>query len=661
MKRTRAKLKSSVVAALVLGLIPASVSAQNYGNNNWRSNGQQRQDSNNGSSWSARNQNQVRRDSSNQTGSQQNDRLQKRKDELERAVRASSLEGMDVRNYNRDKVGEVQDLIVDLHRGTVPYVVVSIGGFLGIGQTLTAVPSRMFNLAGSKRSLWLDTDKDVLAHAPKFHSQQWPILSQAPWAEDIDRYYGYNPAERFQGRSQELFLSSDLEGKEVEARSGEKVGDVRDLMVDVQSAKVLYVIVQDLPDSAPSDMATVPPTVFMAGPDRDNLRVPMTKQQFAQAPTFSRDQWQSMTEPNWNIAIYRFFNVNPETGERTGQSQQMAQNNQPYGRQQTREYQPGQRNFQQYGGRRDQMNRGRQSFNQSQQQQDNQASNPSRYQRETPRSESVSDSIAASRLKDLTVRSDQGKDLGNVQDLIVNIQSGDVPLAVLSVGNESVAVPTDQLHLSRSGQIVWLDASQKELKNASKVDHDQMQASWADDIDRCFGGKPDLTKTQKSQLAKASDLIGKEVTSKQQGETVGKVKDLQVSLDDGQILFVTVKTDDGQEETVPPAVFTTGPEKDQLYVSKSKEELAQAPRRDQNRQSDVPDYDWAMIIYRYYGVPTSEEGRQNVRGRQEKDTNSKAKQDSSYQKNNSSAGSSNSSTSNNSDQEEEQDQQRENR
>jgi sporulation protein YlmC with PRC-barrel domain len=53
--------------------------------------------------------------------------------------RASKLDGVDVYNTNNEKIGDISELIVD-RSGKIQAVVIGIGGFLGIGEHLVAVP-----------------------------------------------------------------------------------------------------------------------------------------------------------------------------------------------------------------------------------------------------------------------------------------------------------------------------------------------------------------------------------------------------------------------------------------------------------------------------------------------------------------------------------------
>jgi len=53
--------------------------------------------------------------------------------------RASKLRGLNVYNNNNEKIGDINELLVD-STGKVQAVVIGVGGFLGMGEHLVAVP-----------------------------------------------------------------------------------------------------------------------------------------------------------------------------------------------------------------------------------------------------------------------------------------------------------------------------------------------------------------------------------------------------------------------------------------------------------------------------------------------------------------------------------------
>src|SRR4029453_3149468 len=71
----------------------------------------------------------------------------RRADRLNGAVKPHDCIGMTVNNFQDEKLGKVDDLAVDVESGRIVQVILSTGGFIGIGDTLTAVPPGAFTYA----------------------------------------------------------------------------------------------------------------------------------------------------------------------------------------------------------------------------------------------------------------------------------------------------------------------------------------------------------------------------------------------------------------------------------------------------------------------------------------------------------------------------------
>jgi hypothetical protein len=100
---------------------------------------------------------------------------------------------MPVRNAQNEKLGDVDNLSLDLSAGRVVAVVISSGGFLGLGDELSAVPPTAFRFNPEHDALQLDVSKEVLASAPHFKANQWPDLAQPTYTEGVYRAYRVEP------------------------------------------------------------------------------------------------------------------------------------------------------------------------------------------------------------------------------------------------------------------------------------------------------------------------------------------------------------------------------------------------------------------------------------------------------------------------------------
>jgi len=109
-----------------------------------------------------------------------------------RASQAIGMGGFKVHTRDGESIGNVDDLVFDLESGEIRYAAVSVGGFLGIGDTLVAVPWKAFDRQRDDSDnvvLVLDTTKDQLENAPGFDSNNWPAFADPQWQAQNDRHY----------------------------------------------------------------------------------------------------------------------------------------------------------------------------------------------------------------------------------------------------------------------------------------------------------------------------------------------------------------------------------------------------------------------------------------------------------------------------------------
>lgn len=107
---------------------------------------------------------------------------------LEGWQRSSQITGMAVSNPQGEKMGKIDDLLID-HSGAVKYAILSHGGVLGIGNKLIAIPWRALKLDKEKRVLVVNVDKAGLEKAPSFDPADWPKVTEPESLKKIDIYY----------------------------------------------------------------------------------------------------------------------------------------------------------------------------------------------------------------------------------------------------------------------------------------------------------------------------------------------------------------------------------------------------------------------------------------------------------------------------------------
>lgn len=107
--------------------------------------------------------------------------------------KASKVIGTPVKNLQDEKLGDVNNIMVDLASGRIVAVIISAGGFLGMGDELSAIPPTALRYTPDHESLQLDTTKEALSRAPHFKSNQWPDFNQPTYASGVYRAYNVQP------------------------------------------------------------------------------------------------------------------------------------------------------------------------------------------------------------------------------------------------------------------------------------------------------------------------------------------------------------------------------------------------------------------------------------------------------------------------------------
>jgi sporulation protein YlmC with PRC-barrel domain len=109
-------------------------------------------------------------------------------------VRASATLGEEVLEPNGTTVGTIDDLVFETATGRVFYVVLSMGGFLGIGDKLHAIPFAALRRSPTAREpCVLDASKEHLQRSHGFDRDRWPDLDDRRWSAAIHADYGLTP------------------------------------------------------------------------------------------------------------------------------------------------------------------------------------------------------------------------------------------------------------------------------------------------------------------------------------------------------------------------------------------------------------------------------------------------------------------------------------
>lgn len=109
-----------------------------------------------------------------------------------RTLSASTLMNEPVHNLQGERIGKIEDYMLDLNRGCVEYAVLSFGGFLGIGDRLFAIPWDSLRLDTENHVWRLDVSEERLRQAPGFDKDNWPDLGDTEYRNSISSFWQVN-------------------------------------------------------------------------------------------------------------------------------------------------------------------------------------------------------------------------------------------------------------------------------------------------------------------------------------------------------------------------------------------------------------------------------------------------------------------------------------
>ena len=104
-------------------------------------------------------------------------------------ISSEKVEGTTVYNTAGDKLGSVDDLMIDKVSGQIRYAVLEFGGFLGMGTDRYPLPWNMLKYDTAKEGYVVPLDKDKLDKAPRYAETEVPEYT-TDYGKRVYNYYG---------------------------------------------------------------------------------------------------------------------------------------------------------------------------------------------------------------------------------------------------------------------------------------------------------------------------------------------------------------------------------------------------------------------------------------------------------------------------------------
>ena len=107
------------------------------------------------------------------------------------SISSDDVEGTAVYDPAGEKLGSINNLMIDKVSGQVVYAVMEFGGFLGMGADRYPIPWDLLKYDTNKGGYMVPLDKDRLKNAPKYRDEEAPVYD-TEYGNHVDTYYGIN-------------------------------------------------------------------------------------------------------------------------------------------------------------------------------------------------------------------------------------------------------------------------------------------------------------------------------------------------------------------------------------------------------------------------------------------------------------------------------------
>lgn len=108
-------------------------------------------------------------------------------------ISSDRVDGTAVYGSDREKIGTVTNVLISKHEGRVTDVIVSVGGFLGIGSALHSLPWSKFSYDTELGGYLVNVTADQLKNAPSFADSDRDRATDRDYQTSVYDYWAEKP------------------------------------------------------------------------------------------------------------------------------------------------------------------------------------------------------------------------------------------------------------------------------------------------------------------------------------------------------------------------------------------------------------------------------------------------------------------------------------
>lgn len=109
-----------------------------------------------------------------------------------------------------------------------------------------------------------------------------------------------------------VLSASTMIGDKVINAKGENLGDIKELMIDLESGRVAYAVLSFGGVLGMGDkLFAIPFKALSLRPDHDNFMLDVDKDRLKNAPGFDKNNWPSTADRKWGTEIHSYYGQKP--------------------------------------------------------------------------------------------------------------------------------------------------------------------------------------------------------------------------------------------------------------------------------------------------------------------------------------------------------------
>lgn len=114
------------------------------------------------------------------------------------------------------------------------------------------------------------------------------------------------------GTGRHLLGASTIEGTAVQNAAGEDLGEINEIMIDMEKGRIAYAVLSFGGFLGMGDkLFAIPWEALGIGPEGDLFILNVPREKLDTAPGFDKDHWPDWADPSWSETVHSYYGYKP--------------------------------------------------------------------------------------------------------------------------------------------------------------------------------------------------------------------------------------------------------------------------------------------------------------------------------------------------------------